>query len=876
MAQQGGGGEAPPGGLSKNELKKRAKAAEKAAKKQAAKEAKNNSNSNSNNNNNNTQNNKTQNQSATVTTTENAATSPPVSKLTLRLEKTQTVETLPALLKVAMAVHKYQIDLQLAYTSDNDTVVTPSLQYNETTVAGQLDAGNAMACAIARMGNVHSVNDNLVIDEWCEWERTQLYNLATLSAKQQTLTLHHLEHALSKHPHLIGHALSVADICIAVTLTNLVANQTLTDQVLTTHPAIASFYTSMQTNIQAAKEFWESLPVVSSNTTTDIDYSEVRLVKVIHSVFANVVRSILTEAGVSNEDVTKLLSSRIVSKCPNEKHGDFQCMAAMAAFGTLKKSGGNNPYQSPQQVAAKIVESLGEDHPVVMGLSMQGAGFVVCRIRPSFLETHVNQMIAVGKLPTQTPEKILECVVDFSSPNIAKEMHVGHLRSTIIGESVCRILESVGHKVHRVNHVGDWGTQFGMLIQYLKEEFPDVCKTDNAELPNITDLTEFYKSAKKRFDESPEFKDLSRTNVVQLQAGDKEYLQMWKMLCDVSRREFERVYKRLDVTVEECGESFYNDKIAPVIEEFKQAGLLQEEEGGAKVVFMDQFQIPLMLQKSDGGYGYDSTDMAALKYRLHTLKADRVIIITDFSQEDHFKMVFQAGRNIGWLDGADNQVYHIGFGTVMGEDGKRFKTRSGDTVRLVDLLDEAVSRMETTLKDRIKEGKANITEDEVHTVAEAIGYGAVKYYDLRRSPRSNYQFSYDEMLDTKGDTAVYLLYARVRLESIMAKAKAEFNVDVQDLVKSSEKVTLDHESERKLSLTLLNFADVMEQALEDLYPKHICEYVYKLANAAADFVTQCKVLGSPEMKSRLLLCYATTVAIHECFDLLGIRHVKRI
>ena len=269
-------------------------------------------------------------------------------------------------------------------------------------------------------------------------------------------------------------------------------------------------------------------------------------------------------------------------------------------------------------------------------------------------------MLRTGNLAVKPPPKTLTCVVDFSSPNIAKEMHVGHLRSTIIGESVCRILEFNGFQVHRVNHVGDWGTQFGMLIQFLKEEYPDVGESD--ELPNITDLTLFYKQAKQRFDESPEFKKTSQTNVVKLQSGDAECLKIWKMLCDVSRREFQKVYKRLDVTCEEFGESFYNDKIDDVVQEFNKAGKLKVEEGGAKCVFSDKFKIPLMLQKSDGGYGYDSTDMAALKYRLKELKADRIIIITDFSQGDHFKMVFEAGRDIGWLEGGQ-KLEHIGFGS---------------------------------------------------------------------------------------------------------------------------------------------------------------------------------------------------------------------
>jgi arginyl-tRNA synthetase len=450
-------------------------------------------------------------------------------------------------------------------------------------------------------------------------------------------------------------------------------------------------------------------------------------------------------------------------------------------------------------------------------------------------------------------------------------MHVGHLRSTIIGEAVCRILEFVGFQVQRVNHVGDWGTQFGMLIQYLKEEYPDFAET----MPNITDLTAFYKAAKARFDEDADFKKASQLNVVQLQSGDEECLKIWKILCDVSRREFQKIYDRLDVTIEEVGESFYNDKIPAVIEEFDKAGLLSIEEGGARCVFVSTHQIPLMLQKSDGGYGYDSTDMAALKHRLHTVKAKRIIVITDFSQGDHFVMCNKAAHDIGWVNDGQ-QLQHIGFGTVQGEDGKRFKTRSGDTVRLVDLLDEAVSRMEASLSERIDQGKANITKEEVHEVAEAVGYGAVKYFDLRRNPTSNYKFSYDAMLDTKGNTAVYLLYARVRFESIMAKAKAEHNVDVDDLVKSGEKIVIGHESERNLVLQLIAFPDVLETTLDDLFPYHICDYVYNLSIAASDFVTQCRVLGSPEIKSRLLLCYVTTLAMHQCFDLLGIRHVKRI
>ena len=378
-----------------------------------------------------------------------------------------------------------------------------------------------------------------------------------------------------------------------------------------------------------------------------------------------------------------------------------------------------------------------------------------------------------------------------------------------------------------------------------------------------------------RFDEDPEFKKTSQLNVVNLQAGDEECTAIWKVLCDISRREFEKVYKRLDITLEECGESFYNDKIPPVIDELDAKGLITVSEN-AKCVFLPNYKIPLMLQKSDGGFGYDSTDMAALKYRIQELKACRVVCITDFSQGDHFHMIFDAGRMAGWAD-ESHKLEHIGFGTVMGEDGKRFKTRSGDTVRLVDLLDEAVVRMETSLRDRIAEKKAGISEEEVSEVAATMGYGAVKYFDLRRNPTTNYKFSYDQMLDTKGNTAIYLLYAHARLESICSRGKNDHGIDVDELIKKkSAKITIGHASERILMFYIQMFADVIEEVLKDLYPYRICDFLYALSNAVSDFVTQCKVLGSPEMESRLLLCRASAVVMRQCFALLGIGHVQRI
>jgi arginyl-tRNA synthetase len=712
--------------------------------------------------------------------------------------------------------------------------------------------GNAIGQALYQLSGKSVGEGNLVadtvIDDWCEWERTVLR-----PAKKLDACYAHLEKALERHPrHIVGHATTLADIALVTTLSTL---KNLT-------PVVATYVAAHSEALAAAKA---AIGDLASSLQVDISNSSIQ--QVLEAVF------MISMKEVFGEDVEPPTSNWI-KKSTDPKMGDYQCSAAMALFSNAKKAGNLPPgLNSPKDVANAIIAALGENNPVATELVIHQVGFILCRISPSYLEFHLNKFINEGKLPKPASVKPMTCLVDFSSPNIAKEMHVGHLRSTIIGESVCRVLEFVGNSVYRVNHVGDWGTQFGMLIQYLKEEYSNFAD----DMPNITDLTAFYKNAKGRFDDDADFKKNSQLNVVALQAGDEECMNIWHILCDISRKEFQKVYDRLEIDLEECGESFYNAKIPAVIEEFDKAGLLSTEEGGAKCVFVDDpnIKIPLMLQKSDGGYGYDSTDMAALKYRIFELKAERIIYITDYSQGDHFKMCFLAARQIGWT-GDLVKLEHIGFGTVQGEDGKRFKTRSGDTVRLVDLLDEAVSRMETSLRERIAENRAAITEEEVPKVAEAIGYAAVKYFDLRRNPTSNYKFSYDQMLDTSGNTAVYLLYAHARLESILSKAMAEHNVDVGELIARGAKVTLTHPSECSLAVFLQGFSDMILDTLEDLYPYHVCDFLYNLSKCASDFVTQCKVIGSPEMESRLLLCHATTMAMRECFGLVGIPHVQRI
>lgn len=320
----------------------------------------------------------------------------------------------------------------------------------------------------------------------------------------------------------------------------------------------------------------------------------------------------------------------------------------------------------------------------------------------------------------------------------------------------------------RVNHVGDWGTQFGMLITYLQEKFPDILENP----PNISDLTLIYKESKKRFDADDQFKETSRLNVVKLQSGDFACRAIWTLLCNISRKEFQVVYDALDVKLEEVGESFYNAMIPRTIEELVAAGLVEDDKG-MLIIKLPHFTIPLMVRKSDGGYGYDSTDMAALQYRLRDLQRDWLVYITDAGQAPHFHMCFDAGRAANWI-APDRRVDHIGFGVVCGDDGKRFKTRSSETVRLIDLLNAAKDKMKESLQARADEGKSPLSGQELEDAASIIGYGAVKYFDLKQHPGTNYIFSYDRMLDTKGDTAVYLLFAYARLASILRKVRVKY------------------------------------------------------------------------------------------------------
>ncbi|MBD2231612.1 arginine--tRNA ligase [Phormidium tenue] len=550
----------------------------------------------------------------------------------------------------------------------------------------------------------------------------------------------------------------------------------------------------------------------------------------------------------------------------NPKFGDYQANLAMSLAKPLK---GN-----PRAIAAQIVEQL-DISDLCEPPEIAGPGFINLRFKTAYLEDQLRAMQAdprLGVEPVKTPQKV---IVDFSSPNIAKEMHVGHLRSTIIGDSIARVQEFMGNDVLRLNHVGDWGTQFGMLITHLKEACPEALEADSK--VDIGDLVAFYKQAKKRFDDDDNFRTRSREAVVGLQAGDAIATKAWQTLCNQSRHEFQKLYDRLDIQIQERGESFYNPLLADVVKDLASLGLLVEDQG-AKVVFADGFTnkdgdpLPLIIQKTDGGYNYATTDLAAIRYRTQQDGAERVLYVVDAGQGSHFAQVFQVAAKAGWIpDGVE--LTHVPFGVVQGEDGKKFKTRSGDTVKLKDLLDEAVSRARTDLESRIQAEERQETEEFIQDVAEAVGLGAVKYADLSQNRTSNYIFSFDKMLALAGNTAPYMLYAYVRVQGISRKGDIDF-----DHLPAEARIHLEDDSEFALARHLLQLDEVLEEVAQDLYPSRLCQYLFELSQKFNQFYDRCSVLqaAEPQRTSRLLLCDLTAKTLNLGLSLLGIRVLERM
>ena len=553
--------------------------------------------------------------------------------------------------------------------------------------------------------------------------------------------------------------------------------------------------------------------------------------------------------------------------------GDFQANGALP----LAKPLG----QPPRKIAEAVVEQL-KAEPAFAELCLEpqiaGPGFINLTLRPERLAAEVQARLGDQRLGVPAVEQAAPVVVDFSSPNIAKEMHVGHLRSTIIGDSLARVLEFRGHPVLRLNHVGDWGTQFGMLITHLKQVAPAALQT--ADAVDLGDLVAFYRQAKQRFDDDEAFQTTSREEVVKLQGGDPVSLKAWGLLCDQSRREFQKIYNRLDIRLSERGESFYNPYLEAVVADLEATGLLVIDDG-ARCVFLegvsgkDGKPLPVIVQKSDGGFNYATTDLAAIRYRFGSSPdgdgARRVIYVTDAGQANHFAGVFQVARRAGWLPD-DGLLEHVPFGLVQGEDGKKLKTRAGDTVRLRDLLDEAVERAEADLRRRLEEEGRSEDEAFIQHVATTVGLAAVKYADLSQNRITNYQFSFDRMLALQGNTAPYLLYAVVRIAGIARKGG-----DLEAGA-GSEPLHFAEPQQWALVRELLKFDAVIAEVEAELLPNRLCTYLFELSQVFNRFYDQVSVLKAeePARSSRLALCRLTADTLKLGLGLLGIPTLERM
>jgi arginyl-tRNA synthetase len=550
----------------------------------------------------------------------------------------------------------------------------------------------------------------------------------------------------------------------------------------------------------------------------------------------------------------------------NPKFGDYQANVAMSLAKPLGKA--------PRAIATEILQHLQVDE-MCEPPEIAGPGFINLKLKTDYLAAQLAAMqtdARLGVAPVKAPQRV---IVDFSSPNIAKEMHVGHLRSTIIGDSIARILEFQGHDVLRLNHVGDWGTQFGMLITYLKEVAPAALTTPDA--IDLGDLVAFYKKAKQRFDDDEAFRETARLEVVKLQSGDADSRKAWQLLCDQSRREFQVIYDLLDINLTERGESFYNPLLADVVKDLDATGLLVEDDG-AQCVFLDGFTnkegnpLPLIVQKSDGGYNYATTDLAALRYRIQQDHSDRIIYVTDAGQSNHFAQVFQVARRAGWLPDTV-EIVHVPFGLVQGEDGKKLKTRSGETVRLRELLDEAIDRAQTDLDTRIQTEERQETPQFVQQVAQTVGISAVKYADLSQNRTSNYIFSFDKMLALNGNTAPYMLYAYVRVQGISRKGNINF-----EKLGTEAKIILQEETEFALAKHLLQLDEIIDELSQDLFPNKLCQYLFELSQKFNQFYDRCPVLQAEEpfRTSRLALCDLTARTLKLGLSLLGIPVLERM
>ena len=557
----------------------------------------------------------------------------------------------------------------------------------------------------------------------------------------------------------------------------------------------------------------------------------------------NVIENAFRKANIAHEPMS-------VSEATKPEFGDYQFNGAMA----LSKKLGKNP----REIATLIIENL-DLTGLLMKAEIAGPGFINLWLNPLWVASQCSEALKDDRLKISKREAPMKVVVDYSGPNMAKQMHVGHLRSTIIGDTLANLLTFLGDEVIRQNHIGDWGTQFGMLIAYLEMKGEDGSVS-------LKDLEQFYKDAKTEFDADDTFADKAREYVVKIQSGDKHCLQLWQKFIDISLGHCEEVYEKLDVNLSRNdvrAESFYNDDLAEVVTELESAKMLTKSDG-AKCVFLENEEIPVIIQKSDGGYLYATTDLAALRYRANILQAKRISYVVDARQAGHFKQVFKVAKNAGFVP-EDVNLEHIGFGTMMDKSGKPFKTRDGGTVKLIDLLDEAVVKAKAAINN-----KEDYSEEQLNTLAKIIGIGAVKYADLSINRESNYIFNWDKMLSFEGNTSLYMQYAYARIQSIFRKYDGEITGDI--IIGD----TLEH----RLSTMLLRFEDVLSRAAIDASPNQISTYLYELVTLFMRFYEQNPILKggiTEEVKmSRLLLADLVAKTVKQGLDILGIKVVDKL
>jgi len=557
----------------------------------------------------------------------------------------------------------------------------------------------------------------------------------------------------------------------------------------------------------------------------------------------NVIKDAFIKAGIEHEPMS-------VSEATKPEFGDYQFNGAMA----LSKKLGKNP----REIANEILENL-DFTGLLVKAEIAGPGFINLWLNPLWIATQCTKALTVDRLGIALRENPIKVVVDYSGPNMAKQMHVGHLRSTIIGDTLANLLSFLGDEVIRQNHIGDWGTQFGMLIAYLEETGEDASVS-------LKDLEQFYKDAKGRFDADTDFADKAREYVVKIQSGDTHCLQLWQKFIDISLGHCEEVYEKLDVNLtheDVRAESFYNDELAKVITGLEAENMLKLSDG-AQCVFLENDEIPVIVQKGDGGYLYATTDLAALRYRAQVLGAKRISYVVDARQAGHFKQVFTVAKKSGFVP-EDVILEHIAFGTMMDKGGKPFKTRDGGTVKLIDLLDEAVVKARETINN-----KDDYTQEQIDELAKIIGIGAVKYADLAINRESNYIFNWDKMLSFEGNTSLYMQYAYARIQSIFRKHNAAINGEI----------IIGDALEHRLATMLLRFEDVLNRAAVDASPNQITTYLYELVTLFMRFYEQNPMLKEGvdvhTKMSRLHLADLTAKTIKQGLDILGIKVVDKL